>query len=330
MRLSVFSIADAYPGPAEDAAARLGEVVALGRTAERAGLSALWVAEHHFHPGGVVPQPPVLLGALATATRTIRLGALVSVLPFHAPFEVAEQYAMVDALSGGRLNIGFGSGYIPVELEGFGLTAETKRARFDRAYETVLAAFRGEAIDAGGTPVRLNVRPVQRPHPPIWIAVQRREAIPYVARRGVGVALIPYATVGGLEELAEEVREYRRALPEGVVGTVSVGLHLFAGKRLGTPRAALQRYLDSRLAHQSASLARRAQDDPGNARAEAIERSGFALFGPADDVVARLGAFTSAGVDEVLGLVDFGGLPPATVRSSVRALGAAWRRSSGA
>ncbi|HEV2230569.1 MAG TPA: LLM class flavin-dependent oxidoreductase, partial [Thermoplasmata archaeon] len=176
VKLSAFTVVDAYPATVTGTRDRLREVVSLAEAAERAGLDALWVAEHHFHDGGVCPSPPVLLAACGERTRRLRLGVLVSVLPFHAPLEVAEQYAMVDRLLNGRLNLGLGSGYIPLEFEGHGVDPTQKRERFDRAYDTVLAALRGEPVSPNGaaTPVRINVRPVQRPTPPIWIAVQRR------------------------------------------------------------------------------------------------------------------------------------------------------------
>ncbi len=321
MQLSAFSVVDGLVHPTGPPRERLAEVVALAEAAEAGGLTGLWVAEHHFHTGGLCPSPAVLLAACGARTRRLRLGVLVSVLPFHHPIEVAEQYAMVDRLTDGRLNLGFGSGYIPLELEGFGVDPASKRERFDRAYDTVLAALRGEAVAWGGSPVTINVRPVQSPTPPIWIAVQRREAIPFVARRGVAVALVPYATLHSVDELAEEVREYRSHLPPGVRGHVSAAVHLYAGPHPERAREALQRYLDSRLEHQSAFLTKKVAEDPGAARADRMEAEGFALFGSPDDVAMKLATYEAAGVDEVLGLFDFGGLPFDEVERSVRALG---------
>lgn len=326
MRLSAFTVVDAYadrPG-AED---RLLEVVRLAETAERSGLSALWAAEHHFGSAGGCPSPPVLLAACGAATRSLRLGAMVAVLPFHRPIDVAEEYATLDRLLGGRLNLGVGSGYLPFEFEGFGIDPATKRERFDSSLELVLEAFAGREVRAGetGSPgVRLNVLPVQRPHPPVWVAVQRREAIAHVARRGFSVALIPYATVGGLSELAEEIQEYRSNLPPGVRGEVAVALHLYAGDRPETARAAFARYLESRLRTQSTFYRQKAEHDPGAASPEGIERGGFALFGKPEAVARDLGRYAAIGVDELLGIFDFGGLDESEVVGSVRALGRAW------
>ena len=327
VKLSAFTVVDEYHEAA--GSHRLQEVVDLAEAADRAGLSALWVAEHHFLPSGACPAPPVLLAACGARTRRLRLGSLVSVLPFHSPIELAEQFAVLDRLLDGRLNLGVGSGYIPTEFAGFGIDPASKRERFDARYATLLAALRGEEVHAevpGAAPVRINVRPLQSPHPPIWIAVQRREAVAYVARRGVSVALIPYATLAGMVELRAEIRDFRDHLPSGVRAEIAVGLHLYAGVRLEAARSALQRYLDSRRATQSAFYLEKVRADPHHAVAKTLEESGWALFGSAPDVARRLRVFEDAGVDEVLGIFDFGGLPPSDVVASVTALGQEYAR----
>jgi len=330
VRLSAFTVVDEYPS--EVPTDRLGDVVRLAEAAEAGGLSTLWVAEHHFHSGGVSPSPPVLLAALGARTRRLRLGVLVAVLPFHRPIELAEQYAMLDHLLHGRLNLGVGSGYIPLEFEGFGIDPSEKRERFDQALETLLAAFEGKEVRVErpqAKPVRMNVRPVQQPHPPLWIAVQRREAIPFVARRGASLALVPYATLSSREELAQEVSDYRSHLAPGGKGEVAAALHLYAGPHPELARRALQRYLDSRLATQSAFYQEKVRKDPSHASAETIEKSGWAIFGSPREVAEELRSFVSTGVDEVLGIFDFGGLPIEEVERSVRALGAELGTRSG-
>lgn len=329
MRLSAFTVFDAFPEGMGEGRDRWAEALSLAEAADSAGLSTLWVAEHHFHPGGVCPSVPVFLAAAGMRAPHLRLGSLVSVLPFHSPVELAEQYALLDRLLGGRLCLGLGSGYIPAEFEGFGVDPAAKRQLFDDRLETLLRALRGEEVSVvpgRSRPVRINVTPVQTPHPPIWIAVQRREAIPFVARRGAGIALIPYATVSGIPELATEIREYRSSLPPGVPGVVSVALHVYAGEHPQQGREALQRYLTSRLHTQSTFYAAKVRDEPRMASAAALEESGFAVIASPDEAVARLEQLEKIGVDEILGIFDFGGLPGSEVVRSVSALGAAFDR----
>jgi alkanesulfonate monooxygenase SsuD/methylene tetrahydromethanopterin reductase-like flavin-dependent oxidoreductase (luciferase family) len=300
-------------------------VVRLAEVADEAGLSCVWVAEHHFQDGGLCPSPPVLLAACAARTRRVRLGVLVSVLPFHRPIDVAEEYALLDRISGGRLNMGLGSGYIASEFEGFGVDPATKRDRFDAAYTQIVDAWEGREVRVDSPlahPVRPNVRPIQQPRPPIWIAVQRREALPYVARRGCSVALIPYATVQDLDELEAQIREFRAAVPAGGRAEVAVGLHIYAGPHPEVARAALQRYLDSRLKTQSAFYANKVGAHPDHARAETLESRGLALLGSPAHVAEGIRAFERRGVDEVLGIFDFGGLAAPEVEASVRSAAA--------
>jgi alkanesulfonate monooxygenase SsuD/methylene tetrahydromethanopterin reductase-like flavin-dependent oxidoreductase (luciferase family) len=326
VKLSAFTIVDDYPDRPGGPSVRFAEVVRLAEAGESAGLASLWAAEHHFQPGGICPAPAVLLAACGARTRNLRLGVLVSVLPFHRPVEVAEQYALLDQLLEGRLNLGVGSGYIPAEFEGFGVDPATKRDRFDAGLATLLDAFAGKEVRMEGarSPVRLNVLPFQQPHPPIWIAVQRREAIPYVARRGVSIALIPYATVGGLAELAEEIREFRAALPTGSHAQVTVGLHLYAGEHPERARAALDRFLESRLRTQSTFFRAKSEADARGASRAGLEESDLALIGSPREVAERLEGFRRIGVDEVAGIFDFGGLQGNEVVASVRALGRAY------
>jgi len=329
VRLGAFTVVDSYPERPGGDVNRVGEVVQFAEEVEAAGLASLWVAEHHFHSGGVCPSPPVLLAACGARTRRIRLGSLVSVLPFHRPVDLAEEYALVDRLLGGRLELGVGSGYLSSEFEGFGVDPAEKRARFDAALVTIQEALAGRPIRPGGAgapAVTLNVLPVQQPHPPIWVAVQRREAVPFVAAKGLSLALIPYATVDNLDELAGVIDDYRRALPAGARGRVAAALHLYAGDAVGVAREAFMRYIQSRLDTGSTFLARKTRDRPEHASPEAIERSGLAVFGSAERVVAQLEAFGRIGVDELLGIFDFGGLPRPVVARSVRSIGEAWRR----
>ncbi len=324
----MFTIVDGFPTGTEPSRDRYAEVLRLAEEADRHAWNAFWVAEHHFQLGGICPSAPVLLSACGQRTKRIRLGSMVSVLPFHDPIRLAEQYALLDRLTQGRVNLGVGSGYIPLEFEGFGIDPSTKRERFDRSLSRFLAALKGEDIrpeGAKGAEIRLNVRPVQQPHPPVWVAVQRREALPHVAQKRLSVALIPYATVAGLEELAEEIREFRRHVPGTGTSEVAVALHIYAGDHPAEARSSLQRYLDGRLATQSTFYQRKVQEDSRHGSAETIERSGLALIGGPSDVREKLDAFRAIGVDEILGILDFGGLPLEYVLETIRALSPARR-----
>lgn len=151
MRFGIFSVADHYPRELRRSATELyGELRDQAEAADALGFDSFWIAEHHFHEYGAVPRPPVWLAAAAQRTRRIRLGSAVVVLPFDNPLRTAEDYAMVDMLSGGRLNLGVGSGYLTHEYAGFGLSLEEKRERFTEALEIVLRAWTGERFSYEG------------------------------------------------------------------------------------------------------------------------------------------------------------------------------------
>ncbi|MCI4343043.1 MAG: LLM class flavin-dependent oxidoreductase [Thermoplasmata archaeon] len=320
MRLGAFSVVESRPAiDGADPNGRYDELLRLIETADRSGLASFWVAEHHFQSSGLCPAPPVLLAAAGQRTSRIRLGSLVCVLPFHRPIDVAEEYSLLDVLLHGRLNFGIGSGYVPLELEGFGVLASAKREAFDRNLAEVRAAFYGEPIQIeGGGCVRINVRSPQVPHPPIWVAAQRRESVAPIARAGLGLALLPYATFRDRSDLGAAVQEYRRALPPGVPGSVSIALPMYVGEDSARAHRALDRHLASRAAASEGFFEGAVRRGPSTLSAAAVARSGFSVFGPSDTVADALEEFERLGVDEVLGMFDIGDLPVPEVVQSIR------------
>src|SRR3954471_4340932 len=165
MRLSIFSVQDHYPAAARSVAQLYAEVIAQAELAEALGYDTFWVAEHHFHEYGVVPNPAVMLAALAQRTKRLKLGTAISILTFHHPLTVAESYAMVDVLSGGRLVYGVGSGYLAHEFAGYAIDPAEKRDRFDENLAVVKRLLAGERVSARGhfhtiDAVQLNVQPL--------------------------------------------------------------------------------------------------------------------------------------------------------------------------
>src|SRR5688572_28218081 len=131
MRFGLFYL-PSYPsqgGPAP--AGLLNEIVEQAVLAEQLGLEGIWLAEHHFHGfGGMIPNPAALGCAIAARTQRLRIGTAVALLPYHHPLRLAEDYAMLDALSEGRLDFGVGTGFLRWENEIWGAPLETARAKF--------------------------------------------------------------------------------------------------------------------------------------------------------------------------------------------------------
>ena len=321
MRFGVFSVVDHYPAELPRTSGQFfGELLEQAEAAEQLGFDSFWVAEHHFHEYGAIPSPAVWLAAAAQRTRRIRLGSAVVVLPFRNPLQVAEDYAMVDVLSGGRLNLGVGSGYLRHEFEGFGVRVEDKRERFDEALDVVLRAWTGERFSYDGRfhtvrDVRLNVVPVQRPRPPVWIAVLRNEAAPHVGKRGFPMMMIPYATTERIDELAETVAGFRGAFADAGgdprAASVPFGLHAYCAdsfeRATAEAKPAMDRYVRTRLYARQRPY-------------ELLVEKSLIAFGSPEDVIRVARRYEQAGLTDFLAITNFGGLEHARVLRSMELL----------
>src|SRR5579872_7154012 len=143
---------------------------------EALGFDSLWANEHHFDAyGGLIPSPPILLSALAQRTKRARLGTSIIVLPLHNPLEIAEQMAMIDLMSNGRVELGVGRGFVAYDYDRLGVSRDDSQDRMREGLELILKAWSGEPFTHHGKFYRyenLTVwpRPQQRPHPPVWIS----------------------------------------------------------------------------------------------------------------------------------------------------------------
>jgi alkanesulfonate monooxygenase SsuD/methylene tetrahydromethanopterin reductase-like flavin-dependent oxidoreductase (luciferase family) len=191
-------------------------ILSLMQDAERLGFSYAWVNEHHFHRyGGMIPAPPVLLAAVAAQTSTIRLGTSVALLPLHHPLEQAESYAMLDQISGGRLDLGIGRGFIPYDYETMGVPYAEGQERLYEALEIMLKAWQHQPFSHKGRNFEIeNVSvwpaPLQEPHPPVWGAATRSmDSFRYFGQQGYDLLTVVY--LFPQTKLAEFIDGYRDA-----------------------------------------------------------------------------------------------------------------------
>lgn len=167
--------------------------------AEEAGFDNVWLAEHHFSEYGALGNPLVFAAALARETSKIRIGTAVMLLPLQHPLRIAEDAAMVDQLSDGRLDFGVGRGYQPSEFRGFGIPQEESSARFDESLEIIRrvwtedrVTFKGQFFELDN--VSVHPRPRQEPHPPIWVAAVSTETFARLGKRGLAILTSPNFT----------------------------------------------------------------------------------------------------------------------------------------
>jgi len=179
--------------------------------AEALGYHSVWIAEHHFNDYGLCPAPPVLASFVAARTTTLRLGMGVSLLPLHHPVDLAEELAVLDVVSGGRLDVGIGRGGTLQDYETFQSDRGDSRARVEEGVALMQQAWAGAPFDFAGrfhSASRLHVRPrpVQRPHPPLFIAANSEDSVLSAARLGLPTLSSFFVPI---EELQRRHRLYR-------------------------------------------------------------------------------------------------------------------------
>ncbi|MFE6979622.1 MupA/Atu3671 family FMN-dependent luciferase-like monooxygenase [Streptomyces griseus] len=299
------------------------------RFADERGFSSLWLPERHFDSfGGIFPNPSVLAAAVARETGRVRINAGSVVLPLHDPVRVAEEWSVVDNLSGGRVGIGCATGW---HARDFALHpdrfADRRRIAFDHLDE-VRRLWRGEAVrrrtgEGAEAEIRIRPRPVQE-EPPFFLATSgQRASYEDAARRGLGV--VTNLMSQSVDELAANIAHYRRTRAacglDPAAGRVTVLVHTYLGDDHATARAeALEpmvRYLRSSLLMRSAATAAgQRREDVAAASEEDLDylfRRAYdrycdqrALIGTPESVAPFVDALHGAGVDEIAALVDFG------------------------
>jgi probable F420-dependent oxidoreductase len=193
--------------------------------AEAAGFDSVWLGEHHNN-AILHPAPLIGLAAIASRTSRVSLGAGVLLLPLYHPMMVAEESAMVDMISGGRLILGIGAGYAPEEFSAFGYSLKERGSRLEEGAVLLLRLWTEEHVNHHGKYYHLDdatiaPRPVQRPRPPIWFGAWAEAALRRAARLGDAWFVGPSAS---LDEIAPCARIYRNACGENGKGEGEIAL----------------------------------------------------------------------------------------------------------
>ena len=202
--------------PWQEVAVRYQETIEQIVYAEALGFDFAWLAELHFNPlFSVMPAPLLVAAALAQRTTRIRLGTAVLLLPLQHPLRTAEEAAVIDLLSQGRLELGVGRGMIAIHFQGFNVPREESRARFDEALTVIKQAWTQETCSFDGKyfqvpPTAVVPKPLQKPYPPLRIAANSAETAVFAGEQGYSVFVASPINTGA--KLAEQVALYRRAL----------------------------------------------------------------------------------------------------------------------
>jgi alkanesulfonate monooxygenase SsuD/methylene tetrahydromethanopterin reductase-like flavin-dependent oxidoreductase (luciferase family) len=186
------------------------DLMAMATLAEGLGFDVIWISEHHFTGFDRSTSPVLMAASLAGVTKRIRLGTYIAILPFYHPLRLAEDVAAVDVLSDGRFELGLGLGYRTTELEAFGIAREERGRRLPEQLAILRRAWSDQGVSASGPTyafpeVDVRPKPIQKPHPPLWLSGRSVFAARRAARLGTHLHLLGGQTIRGayLEELTK-------------------------------------------------------------------------------------------------------------------------------
>lgn len=261
MKFGYFTLTDnppAYGADRRDPNRFLCEVLRECQVAEELGYNSAWVPEHHFGLFGCLPAPAVFLSHLAAQTTRIKLAPATVLLPCHHPLRVAEDFALLDLLSQGRTVFSAGRGYDKREYDALATPFEESRDRFAEGLELLRMAWTQEAFTYHGQfydlpePVTCLPRPVQQPHPPIYVACFSRPTVEMAADKGFHTLFAPFAAAMMFGSVGEAVQTYKGLAVEAGHGEAQAKCSYFVNV-VDSPAEALQtkarllRYLKSVL-----------------------------------------------------------------------------------
>ena len=337
MRFGTFSYNQARPRVAEKQA--FDELLEQIELTEKLNFNEAWFAEHHHSDYGMLASPNLMIAALARRTERLRFGNLVGVLPLYDPMRLAEECAMLDILTGGRLNIGLGRG-VPKDDMKHRLDRDTAQARFEEGIEILLRAWTGETFSYSGKAwgyeeISCRPQPLQKPHPPIYYGATSPDSPAMVARRGWNLALsrqplancakaiekyhAELANIGSAHKgdaimvrdiyIADsDEQAYREAVPEIMRFWQLATDNYWRGDTVSEPD--LTRFTE-RYAYY-----------PGGLTIKRLDEWGTSLIGSPETVIKKARAMIeTAKPDSLVGMFQFGGLKHEQVMHSLELFG---------
>lgn len=311
---------------------------------EQHGFDYFWLTEMHFFKEiGHSPSPDLLLAAISQRTERIRLGFAVLLVTVQHPFQIAERVSTLDNLSNGRVDLGIGRGSTPYMTEAFGVDKETSRELADEAITASVSmlsndefpGFKGKFFDLPARDVL--PRPVQKPHPPLWVAASNLNTYEFAARQGVGVIGV---TRNSVDETREAIATYRKTIrsadPAGFTGAASnehvaafaltccheddaTGRDLACGAARwynGDNDAELNRVRFATAGGKEAVVAKfRSRSN------EQLIEDGMAIGGDPDAICRQVQQWADAGLDQIIFVVQAGTLTHEQAMHSIELIG---------
>ncbi|MGO9450260.1 MAG: LLM class flavin-dependent oxidoreductase [Candidatus Binataceae bacterium] len=319
--------------------------------ADRLGFDSVWTVEHHFlNEFSYCSAPEVFLACVSQRTKNIRIGHGVVVLPFNHPVRVAERIAVLDIMSNGRVEFGTGRATTMDELLGFGVRPEETRPRWAEAVEAIPRMWREDPFAMHGQywtvdpPVSIIPKPIQKPHPPIWVASTNPDTFKLAAERGLGVLCF---TLGvELDEVKSRIQLYRdgiaHAHPVGLTINNQVSMNimgLFGDDARETEEIAREAVLwyvrkgfelVSTVAHAASGndsykyLSSASRFDPAQITRDYyhfLKDNDLIAVGAPSEALRVARRYRETGADQLLFFLQYGAIPHARVMRSIELLG---------
>ena len=283
--------------PEQSPASRIQDTIAQVQAADRLGFNTAWLAELHFNRRfSVMPAPLMIAAAIAQTTERIHIGTAVHLVPLHQPIRLAEEAATLDVLSGGRSIFGIGRGAIPAHFQGYGIDQEQARDRFLEGLEMVLGLWSHEKFTYRGRyyqaeELSIAPLPIQRPHPPVYIAANSPDTFNIVGQLGHNVLVAPtIVTVQGALTGLETYRNELEANGHDASGLkVNVTAHVHVAESEQEARQGFERTINNYLGTLRGGSGR------GSARAQTLDYETvldeFAAVGTPEQVADKLHKF---------------------------------------
>jgi alkanesulfonate monooxygenase SsuD/methylene tetrahydromethanopterin reductase-like flavin-dependent oxidoreductase (luciferase family) len=321
------------------------EALAQIELADQIGIDYVWEVEHHFlEEYSHSPAPEVFYGAVTQRTRNIRIAHGVRLLPFkfNNPIKIAEQAAVLDIMSNGRVDLGTGRSTTVQELDGFGVDYERTRAEVREALDVIVKAWTDEVLEYNGKliqvpPRRVVPKPIQKPHPPMWMACVAPDSYQMAGDRGLGVLSFSL----NFDFVQQAIENYTKAfdnrtdqvpkLPNKAFGSMLI-CHVAENKEDEAVGIEGARWFMHNVAKLFQPLMTKNQlysyeylrnlmavdMDPKDIPDAQLKQHPMVVVGNPDEVIRKLESFQKAGVDQVICFKQAGRIPHQKIMNSLR------------
>ncbi len=340
MKFSWFHLPSFFPAIHESEVQFYQHMLEETDRAEALGFHGVWCAEHHFYDyGGHIPSVPVLGSAIAQRTKRLRIGSGIALAPLQDPIRLAEEFAMLDCLSGGRLDFGIGRGFQKGEYDAFERDMADSRLLFEEAYEIIMKAWTQERFSYEGKfrkiqNLRVIPKPVQK-LPPVYVAsIFTPQSFEWTGSKGCNLMVVPYA-VAKPETLAGNLKLFtdnRKANGHMTTPEILAVYHFYCGetaeKAREEAREPMLRYLGAAAAANEESAY--SEQYAGYKKL----REGFkmmdydqylyphrVIFGDPDQCAERIVQIQATGVTNIGLIGNFGGLERNKILASLDRFG---------